>query len=129
MGTAITLIRKAAVMINQAGFNSVKECLYFGVPMLTIPMGSDHAGTAARIKYHGLGLILKHREMSKEDVRNCIRELLSNPLFSIRARQMQEIFRAAETENKVAELVKSVIAFGTDKRTPHTSKEANSATV
>ncbi|HSP80802.1 MAG TPA: glycosyltransferase, partial [Myxococcaceae bacterium] len=37
----LQLLRRASVMITHSGFNSVKECIYFGVPMVALPMTND----------------------------------------------------------------------------------------
>ncbi|MEZ4900626.1 MAG: glycosyltransferase [Spirosomataceae bacterium] len=56
--TTIRHARHADLMITHGGLNSVCECLQVGVPMLLCPLGhtADH-GNAARVVYHGWGLL------------------------------------------------------------------------
>ncbi|MFC1890173.1 glycosyltransferase [Thermodesulfobacteriota bacterium] len=102
----LVLLERAALMINQGGFNSVKECIYTGTPMLAIPIFRDHPGTAARIVYHGLGLALDYNKVTAEKIRQSIDELLVNPMYSMRINKMREVFKAAETRNEAVDVVK-----------------------
>lgn len=52
----LTLLRRARLMITHGGANTIKECAFFGVPMIALPLGYDHPGNAARMACHGLGL-------------------------------------------------------------------------
>lgn len=50
------LIERASVVITHAGMGTVKESIWFGVPMLAFPLFYDQPGNGARITHHGLGL-------------------------------------------------------------------------
>ncbi|WP_026607769.1 nucleotide disphospho-sugar-binding domain-containing protein [Methylocapsa acidiphila] len=52
----LALLRRARLMITHGGANTVKECAYFGVPMIAFPLGYDHPGNVARMVHRGLGL-------------------------------------------------------------------------
>ncbi|WP_223632382.1 glycosyltransferase [Corallococcus sp. EGB] len=52
----LQLLRKAAAMITHGGFNSVKECIYFGVPMVALPMKDDQPEVTRLVVHHGLGV-------------------------------------------------------------------------
>jgi UDP:flavonoid glycosyltransferase YjiC (YdhE family) len=51
------LLRFVTAAVIHAGVNSVGDCVEAGVPMLCTPFGKDQPGNAARVAYHGLGLI------------------------------------------------------------------------
>lgn len=51
----LALLSRAAMMITHGGTNTIKECVYFGVPMVVYPLGYDHPGNATRVIYRGLG--------------------------------------------------------------------------
>lgn len=58
------ILNIADVFITHAGFSSVKESIYFGVPMLAFPCSYDQKGNAARIEFHQIGIknsVLKRR--------------------------------------------------------------------
>ncbi len=52
----LAMLACAQVMITHAGFNSVKECIAAGVPMLALPLDHDQPGNAARVVRLGLGV-------------------------------------------------------------------------
>lgn len=52
------VLAEADVFITHAGFGSIKESIYYGVPMLAYPLDPhyDQNGNALKLEYHGLGL-------------------------------------------------------------------------
>jgi len=99
------LLRRASAMINHAGINSVRECLYFGVPQLAFPLFFDQNGAAARIARHRLGLVGSLAEASPERLRFLVRQLLEDAGIHRAARAMSEAFQARETESSAAKFV------------------------
>src|SRR6185503_18859644 len=63
-----TLLEKASVFVTHGGLSSVKEAIWFGVPMLVFPLGYDQHGNAARIAFHGLGARGDERYVTPESV-------------------------------------------------------------
>jgi zeaxanthin glucosyltransferase len=53
----LELLKKAAVCITYAGFNTVMEALTHGVPQVAIPVTHDQPGVAARIAAHQTGVV------------------------------------------------------------------------
>ncbi len=52
------VLAHADCCINHAGINSINECLHFAVPMVIYSLKyTDENGNAARMAYHGLGII------------------------------------------------------------------------
>jgi hypothetical protein len=49
-------LKAASVAITQGGAQSVRECAWFGVPMLVFPQWTDQYGNAARVASRHLGL-------------------------------------------------------------------------
>jgi zeaxanthin glucosyltransferase len=52
----IEVLERAALAITQAGAGTMRECAFFGVPMLAFPMWADQYGNAARIQHFKMGL-------------------------------------------------------------------------
>jgi hypothetical protein len=61
----IDVLRRAALFVTHGGFNSVKEAIHFGVPMLVAPLFYDQPGNAARVVHHGLGARANFPERSR----------------------------------------------------------------
>ncbi len=55
----LTLLKKSSLMINHGGMQSVTECIFSGIPMLSYPLNTDldQKGNAARVSFHGIGLL------------------------------------------------------------------------
>ena len=55
----LDLLQHCDLMVSHGGLNSICECMQAGVPMLLCPLShtADHFGNAARVQFHGMGLI------------------------------------------------------------------------
>ncbi|HLZ86222.1 MAG TPA: nucleotide disphospho-sugar-binding domain-containing protein, partial [Puia sp.] len=51
----LELLQRARIFITHGGFSSIRESLFYGVPMIVFPGWHDQSGNAARVVYHGLG--------------------------------------------------------------------------
>jgi MGT family glycosyltransferase len=69
------IIGKASLVITHGG-TIVINCLQSGVPMVTIPITSDHSGTAARIARVGAGEIVTLKNLSVATLRAAIEKVL-----------------------------------------------------
>lgn len=66
-------------MIHHGGFNTVKECMQFQVPMLIYALktkGYDWLGNAARVKWRGLGIVGNIYKDSPKTIRENIEKAL-----------------------------------------------------
>lgn len=68
----ISILQKASLAIMHGGLGSIKECIYFGVPMIIFPMGYDQPLNARRVQYHGLGLEGNIEDISETELKNHI---------------------------------------------------------
>jgi len=65
----LEILNRADVFITHAGFNSVNEALYFGVPMLALPQVNDQHMVAKRLVSMQLGMAESIKELSPEILR------------------------------------------------------------
>ncbi|OPZ94068.1 MAG: Oleandomycin glycosyltransferase [Firmicutes bacterium ADurb.Bin419] len=66
----LELLKRADVFITHAGFNSVNEALYFGVPMLALPQVNDQHMVAKRLVSMQLGMTESIKDLSPEILRS-----------------------------------------------------------
>jgi MGT family glycosyltransferase len=66
----LEILKRADVFITHAGFNSVNEALYFGVPMLALPQVNDQHMVAKRLVSMQLGMTESIKELSPEILRS-----------------------------------------------------------
>ncbi len=74
----LEILKRADVFITHAGFNSVNEALYFGVPMLALPQVNDQHMVAKRLVSLHLGETESLKELTSETLRAKTDTLLIN---------------------------------------------------
>lgn len=105
----LAILRQTDIFITHAGFNSVSEALYYGIPLYALPMVNDQYMSAKRIKNMELGIVGKFKEITPEVLRDGIEELLSNEQIkencqriSMRLRESQSLSFVAESLEKIS---------------------------
>lgn len=88
------MLARAAVLVTHGGFNSVKEAVSAGVPMVVVPIASDQHYTADRAEQLGIGRTVRPHERTPERIREQVRAVLEDPTHRERARAL-----AAEMAN------------------------------
>ena len=106
----LQVLKQADCVINNGGINSINECIYFGAPMLVYSLKRfDQTGNAARIKYHGLGIV---GDLSRDDatqVRNHIQTLLTDPSYQMQMARMRDRFHRYADENSAVRAVEALL--------------------
>ncbi len=106
----LEVLQRAAIMITHGGFNSVKEGIYFGVPMLVFPVIRDHPAIAARVVYHRLGLMADPRECSSAQLLTMLDRVQQDTSFKARVETLGQEFRAAEAAAQGVEVIEAVLS-------------------
>ncbi len=89
----LEVLKRASLMITHAGLGTVKECIYFGVPMIVCPIMGDTPGIAARVVYHGLGVMGSFRKVSVQQVLILLETIEKDASFKQRVRAMASKLR------------------------------------
>ena len=105
----LQVLKRASVMITHGGFNSVKECIFFDVPMIVFPVIRDHPAIAARVVYHGLGITGDIRETSVDQIHNFIDRILEDTTFKARVAAMGKIFRENEAASPSVPVIEKAL--------------------
>lgn len=106
----LELLKKASLMITHGGPNSIKECIFFGVPMIVFPLWFDQPGNVARVIYHGLGLKGNFKTITSKELQALIEEVTTNPKFIERIKAMQRSFMEIEDAKPSIQLVERFIS-------------------
>lgn len=110
----LEILKRASVMLSHGGFNSIKEGIFFGVPMILFPMIRDHPAIASRVAYHGLGLRGRFRRISVEQFRTLLDEVENNPSFKERVEAMGRRFREVERRSPGVHIIEAALSRGLD---------------
>lgn len=71
----LQILEHADLFITHGGFSSIREAVYYGVPMLVFPCWLDQAGNSARVVFHGLGIRGDMKTIDQCILENMLRKL------------------------------------------------------
>ena len=107
----LEILERSDVFITHAGFNSVNEALYFGVPMLALPQVNDQHMVAKRLVSMQLGIVEGIKELSPETLRSKTEALITEKIIKENCMKIsQEMRNFAGLEHAVRELERYVDA-------------------
>jgi MGT family glycosyltransferase len=103
------LLPRCEVVITHAGYGSVMACLYAGAPMVAIPLGGgDQLGNARRCAALGVARVLPADQRTPEMIRAAVDDVLTDPRYRMRARQLQTQIRALPGPEYAVELLEQM---------------------
>jgi zeaxanthin glucosyltransferase len=105
----LQILKRAHLMIHHGGANSLKECIFAGVPMLVYPMRADQPGNSARVVFHRIGLRGDFKRDTALDIDSKINLLLTDPNFRLNLEQMRQHFLECQHAQKGIELIEQII--------------------
>ncbi|MDF7665286.1 macrolide family glycosyltransferase [Bifidobacterium sp. ESL0745] len=91
----LSVLRKASVFLTHGGMNSVNEALYYGVPLVAMPMADDQPTVAARLEELGLGVRLDKRSISAQSVDEAATKAMADRGIAERVKVMSRDMREA----------------------------------
>ncbi len=77
----IEALARTTVFVTHGGFNSAKEALSQGVPLVVIPIGAEQPYTAGRVEALALGRAVAVEERTPAVIRDRTAEVLGDPRF------------------------------------------------
>jgi UDP:flavonoid glycosyltransferase YjiC (YdhE family) len=77
--------------------------------MIAIPIVDDQPGVAARIRAHGIGLVIPHRKVTKERLKKAVQILLENPKYKQAANQMRNEVAKCDGLGTAADIIESTL--------------------
>lgn len=103
----LKVLQNADVFITHGGLGSIKESIYYGVPMLVYPLDPnyDQPGNGLKVEYHKLGLRgILHTERV-EDLQYKIQQLLDEDAFKTRLKQFRDEIESVSAERTIMHLL------------------------
>ncbi|MCM3772293.1 glycosyl transferase [Priestia aryabhattai] len=101
----LEILQQADIFITHGGMNSSSEGLYFGIPLLVIPVMGDQPIVAKRIEELGAGLQLNRHELDAVTLRNATEQVLSNPAFKEKSLEVGKSLKEAGGYKKAVEAI------------------------
>ncbi|MDQ0808219.1 macrolide family glycosyltransferase [Priestia megaterium] len=101
----LEILEQADVFITHGGMNSSSEALYFGVPLVVIPVMGDQPIVANQIEKLGAGLQLNRLKLDASTLRNTTEQVLSNASFKDKSSLVGKSLREAGGYKKAVEVI------------------------
>jgi UDP:flavonoid glycosyltransferase YjiC (YdhE family) len=105
----LEILKRSALMIVHGGLNTIKECIYLGVPMVVYPTLMDQPGNAARVAYHRLGVVGDMRRVTPTSVGRLLDQVLGDPGYQQRVQEMGRVFREADDRGAAIDLIEAAL--------------------
>ncbi len=102
------LVPLADLVITHGGNNTVTESMHFGKPMVVLPLFWDQYDNAQRVDECGYGRRLATYEVSVDDLRRHVAEMLTDGALRERARAAGERIRRADGLARALSLLEGV---------------------
>ena len=113
----LQILQRTSVFITHGGLNSIKEALFYGVPMVVFLCWVDQPMDANRIVYHRLGLMGDLSTVTVEEVRALIQKVAETNLYRERAKHFRDIIKQYEEAQVSVNVVEALLRLVA--RTPH----------
>jgi MGT family glycosyltransferase len=104
-----SILPEVDLVITHGGNNTVTECLYFGVPMVVLPLFWDQYDNAQRVDETGHGIRLATYAHEPEELTEAIDRLLANGALGKRLAAASKRLQASPGTTKAADLIGSVV--------------------
>ncbi|GMT99451.1 glycosyltransferase [Corallococcus caeni] len=105
----LKLLQRATAMVTHCGFNSTKEAIYFGVPMVALPFQNDQPRVARHVTHHGLGVRGSPFDVTAEGLVALLDEVITQPRYRQAVQAMSARFREAESPLQVARTLERLL--------------------
>lgn len=103
-----SILPQVDLVITHGGNNTVTESLYFGKPMVVLPLFWDQYDNAQRVHESGLGVRLDTYGHSEEELRGAVERLLGDELLGQRLHAISSRLQAAPGTVRAADLIEQV---------------------
>ncbi|RUT33597.1 glycosyl transferase family 1 [Paenibacillus zeisoli] len=87
------VLQYAKLFITHGGMNSAHEGLYYGVPLIVIPLSADQPVIARQVASIGAGTQLQMPSLTANELRETVDHVLSLPSYKKAAASMKESFQ------------------------------------
>jgi UDP:flavonoid glycosyltransferase YjiC (YdhE family) len=99
-----------AIMICHGGLGTVREAVYFGVPLIVFPAERDDPGNSARVVFHHLGLRGNIKRVNARKIHSLIDRLSNDGFIHRSVKRMQQVFREQEDCRRGVEFIEEFLA-------------------
>ena len=108
----LSILKRASLFITHCGQNSTSESIHYGVPMVCIPVMSDQPPVAYRAADElGLGVRLTYQDLTTEQIRAAIEEILRDNAYLERSLLYAKISRKYNGTVNASKIVTEILEY------------------
>ncbi|MBD2001676.1 MULTISPECIES: glycosyltransferase [Cyanophyceae] len=97
------------LLVTNGGYGTVNLALAHGIPIVSAGMTEDKGEVSAHVQWAGVGIDLRTNQATAEDLRAAAREVLDNPVYSERAKELALEFASRNTEMEVLRRIEACV--------------------
>jgi MGT family glycosyltransferase len=102
------LLSRCDAFVTHGGFNSVKESLISGVPMVVVPIAADQPYCAERCAALGVAEVVGAQQRTAERVAQGVRQVLGDPAYRERVGRFRGQMLALPGPERMVELLEAL---------------------
>ena len=102
------LFKYTDVLVSNAGYGTVQQALFCGVPMVLAGVGEDKPETCARAAWAGVAVNLKCLRPAVEQLQNAVDEVLTDPKYRTRGHELAEEYGQYDTIAEIEAAIQQV---------------------
>ncbi len=107
-----TMLESAALLVTHGGFNSVKEAIGAGVPMVVVPIAGDQHYSAQRCATLGIAEVVSPAQRTSQRVHDAARTVLHDLDYRTRVRQLRQDMAALPALDSAIHRLEHIAANG-----------------
>ncbi|XP_054152664.1 O-mycaminosyltylonolide 6-deoxyallosyltransferase-like [Oppia nitens] len=97
------------LVITHGGNNTISETIYFGKPMIVMPLFADQYDNAQRVHEKGFGIRLDAYKCSEEELLSSIECLLNNNLLTEKLSKISQRIQSEKSIEKLPQLLLELV--------------------
>lgn len=90
----LQILERASLIISHGGFGTVREALYYGVPLVIFPFGVDQPGNAARVAHWRVGLIGNIQTVTPQTISAMVETIFKKSIYRENAIKLGKTLQA-----------------------------------
>ena len=103
------VLKRACLLVSHAGHGVVLKALYYGVPMVLVPLGRDQPGVAARAKALGVAEVIQPEGLSDVRVSSAVAIVLTTPRYQMQAQRHAQRLQSQNPVNVACEAIETLL--------------------
>jgi MGT family glycosyltransferase len=104
----LQVLQRASLIISHGGFGTVREALFFGVPMIIFPCGVDQPGNAARVVRAQVGISGDIRTVTPAAIGSMVRRI-ERPPYRANAQRLSRALQAEVTCSHAVDVIERIL--------------------